>query len=112
MKTLLLLVALCAAALLSGCSAEDEVDRARDRLAERTERLRRDVRREYREQREKVKGRVQEYLAQLEQAIPSALPQRRPVGVPPLRAGDLSHSSSRSVVTGDPRPQTKSIVIP
>jgi len=65
-------LALCALALFAGCSAEEEVDRARERLTERTERLRRNVEREYRQQREKIKGRVQEYLAQLEQAIPSA----------------------------------------
>jgi uncharacterized protein len=57
---------------LAGCSAADEVDQARDRLSERTERLRRDAEREYRRQRDKIEGRVQEYLAQLEQAIPSA----------------------------------------
>src|SRR5512145_1663911 len=73
MKALLAVVcAVAFVAVLAGCAAEEEVENARDRLAERTERLRRDVEREYRRQRDKVEGRVQEYLAQLEQAIPSA----------------------------------------
>ena len=72
MKTVLIVTVACALAVLAGCSAEEQVDQARDRLAERTERLRRGVEGEYRRQRDKIKGRVQEYLAQLEQAIPSA----------------------------------------
>jgi predicted metalloprotease len=58
--------------LLGACDVEQEVDEARTKLEQRTERLRRDAQREYRERRDKIKGRVQEYLAQLEQAIPEA----------------------------------------
>ncbi len=72
MKIVVLTLTACALVVLSGCAAEDQVESARERLAERTERLRRDVQREYRQRRDKIKGRVQEYLAQLEQSIPSA----------------------------------------
>ena len=71
MKILVLTPTACALVVLSGCAAEDKVESARERLAERNERPRRDVQREYRQRRDKIKGCVQEYLAQLEQSIPS-----------------------------------------
>jgi hypothetical protein len=71
-KILLPFIVACTIAVLAGCAAEDGIDDAREQLAERTEKLRRDVEREYREQRDRIEGRVQEYLAQLEQAIPEA----------------------------------------
>ena len=66
------LACLLALVALGGCSAEEEVERARTQLEERYERLRADVRREYRDQRQKIEGRVREFIAQIEQAIPEA----------------------------------------
>jgi len=66
------LACVLAAVALGGCSVDDEVDRARSDLERRYERVRADVRRAYEVQREKIEGRVREYIARIEQAIPRA----------------------------------------
>ena len=73
MRAVLLLIAcVCAPLALAGCTVGEEVEDARTRVEQRVDRLRADAEREYRQRRDKIKGRVQEYLAQLEQAIPEA----------------------------------------
>jgi len=64
----LALTCVCLAAALSGCAAEDATDRARERLSE----LREDVSREFRERRDRIRGRIREFIARIEQAIPEA----------------------------------------
>ena len=57
---------------LGGCTAEERVDEARMDLERRVERARADVETEFRRQRDKIRGRVREFIAQIEQVIPEA----------------------------------------